>query len=268
LELVESVPYKVSLRWAFYALLQEGFYSKKSDYLAWKALCARYRKQQKRGWHPTALADDTRARIYRTGGHRSVESCLDNLVGAVVDGVSFDLDHFFEQRNYVELWFEAKAMAGQFKHYTDDIDLVPFGGDPSIPFKWEIAQSLSRDERHYRKPIVVLYFGDYDPKGLEILGSAVADIAAWSHADFEVIRCGLTLEQIERFGVPENPGKPGEYQWEALSDEAAKKIILGSLAEHIDLDLISTTKSVAASKEADWRERVRNVVGELVDNER
>lgn len=31
-DLVQGVPYKVSARWVFYRLLQEGFYSKKSDY--------------------------------------------------------------------------------------------------------------------------------------------------------------------------------------------------------------------------------------------
>ena len=44
-ELVQSVPYKVSLRWLFYRLLQEGIYQDKSGYNNLKYLAAKARKE-------------------------------------------------------------------------------------------------------------------------------------------------------------------------------------------------------------------------------
>lgn len=267
LELIESVPYKVSLRWVFYQLLQEGIYGKKNDYLKWKALCSRYRKRFEFGFDPTTLADDTRARIQRSGGYQDLAQCLSRLVSDTVDSVSFHIDHFHQQEHYVELWFEAKAMAGQFKHYTRGIDLIPFGGDPSIPFKWDIAKELENNAVIYGKPLAVLYFGDYDKHGLEIVDSAESDIRAWSSAEFELTRCGLTPEQVDKYGVPENPSKPGEYQWEALGDSAAREIINESLSEYIDLELIDTVNDEAQRQEELWRDRIETALDELIGEE-
>ena len=45
---------------------------------------------------------------------------------------------------YVEVWFEARAMIGQFRKYAPNVVLRPFGGFTSIPFKYEIAKDLER----------------------------------------------------------------------------------------------------------------------------
>ena len=214
------------------------------------------------------LADDTRKRIQRTGGYSDLDQCLSRLVADTVASVDFHIDHFYQQEYYVELWFEAKAMAGQFQHYTEGIDLVPFGGDPSIPFKWEIAQSLARDRRAYGKPVKVLYFGDYDEHGLQIVESAETDIRNWSQYDFELIRCGLTLEQARHYEIMENPAKPGDYQWEALDDGAAAEIIADSLAEHLDMELIKSVNEESRREEAHWRELIEDAMENLISEER
>jgi len=61
-----------------------------------------------------------------------------------------------------------------------------------------------------------LYFGDYDSKGLEISNNALKDIQAWCNVSFQFIRCGINKEHIHTFQLPEQPDKPGAYQWEAL----------------------------------------------------
>ena len=86
--------------------------------------------------------------------------------------------------------------------------------------------------------MAVLYFGDYDPKGESIGKAAMADIVQWSDAPFEWIRCGLNEGDGERFGIPENPEKPGQYQWEALDDATAGRLIRDSVGRYIDSDVI------------------------------
>jgi hypothetical protein len=142
-EFVNSVDYGVSIRWVFYRLLQEGYYSTKSDYQKLIILSSKARKQYLHGWHPQTVEDTTRERIVRAGGMADIQDCIDALVMELTSNVYFPLDHFYRQERYVEIWFEAKAMVGQFQHYTNDIDLVPFVGHPSIPYKYNIAQTLN-----------------------------------------------------------------------------------------------------------------------------
>ena len=93
---------------------------------------------------------------------------------------------------------------------------------------------------------IILYFGDLDPKGVQIPLSAKNDITEWvklsvertdGSAPFKWIRCGLNQEHIEQFDLPIDYEKP-RYQWEALSDEQAREIIVGALDKYVDPDAI------------------------------
>ena len=222
-QLIKSVPYQVSARWVFYRLLQEGFYSAKSDYKnKWCKASSNARHAFYKGWRPDTLADETREAITRGRGYRNVESWLEDVSDF---GVSCSLDRWYGQENYIELWYEARAMTDQFRHYTEHITLRPMGGQPSIPYKWATAKDLERAAERYEAPIVILYFGDLDPAGETISEVVERDVRKWCKADFDFIHCGLLSEHIDLYNVPENPEKPGQYQWEALDDQAAKEII-------------------------------------------
>lgn len=148
---------------------------------------------------------------------------------------SYFKDSIEEQEYYVQLWFEAEAMHGQFEYYTKDfrVSLVPFRGDCSIPIKWELAKKLEQISQKYGKPIKILYFGDYDKKGLQIFSSALKDIRKWCKVAFDVERVGLTLEQAQTLNIPDNPNSPGFYQWEALNDAQAGKLILDAVRKYL-----------------------------------
>lgn len=216
---IQSVPYKVSGRWLFYQLVQEG-YAVKKDYDKIISLLSRVRKNFWGGWTPDILTDSVRECVWK---------------GEPLYLRDIQLDAIANQDYYVQLWFEAQAMYQQFEYYTRDyrVSLIPFRGDCSIPIKWEIAKKLETMAQKYQKPIKVLYFGDYDEKGLQIYISALKDIRAWCNVDFDVERVGLTLEQAQRLNLPENPLKPHAYQWEALSDKDASTLILGAVTKYL-----------------------------------
>lgn len=231
-ELVQSVPYQVTARWLFYGLLQEGVYQDKDSYKSkFLPLIAKARKNFYKLWRPDTLADDTRDPIIRGDGFFDEKQWL-----TAVGKVKCSLDKWQYQPNYVECWFEAKAMRGQFEHFTQHVTLRAFGGDPSIPCKWQIAKELEEAWELYNKPIVIVYFGDLDPKGLSIPESALADIQAWCSVDFTFIRAGLNPGDEVGYGIMENPEKPGTYQWEALSHDTAGQIINESIEPFVDYD--------------------------------
>lgn len=237
-ELVNSVPYQVSARWVFYRLLQEGFYSKKDDYKnQLLPTLSDARHGFYKGWRPDTLADDTRAAVVRGDGFTDERSWLNALAA----GVECNLDYWLGQPHYAECWYEARAMTDQFQYYTEHLTLRPMGGQPSIPYKWQIAKDLEKASRSYNVPIVVLYFGDLDEAGGIISDTVETDVRAWCDVDFRLIRAGLTAEQVARYNVPENIEKPGEYQWEALSDEGAREIITQHVDAFVSHDYFSKT---------------------------
>ena len=250
-ELVQGVPYQVSARWLFYALLQEGTYPDKESYKGkLLPLLAKARKNFYKGWRPDTLADDTRVAIVRGDGFLNEMDWL-----AAVGRSECNLDKWANQEVYVELWFEAKAMRGQFEHYTDHITLRPFGGDPSIAYKWEIAKELELASEVYEIPIIIIYYGDLDPKGMTIPESALRDIQDWCQVDFEFIRGGLNPGDEVKYGMPENPEKPGTYQWEALSDEVAGEVITREISRFISQGSFSETEQTEQAITESFQER-------------
>ena len=269
-EFIESVPYRVSGRWLFYRLLQEGYIKdKKDDRPFWSAIIEA-RKRFYKDWRPNTLDDDTRRMIERIGGRVSIEDCVDSIPRKAfsVCHWAFKLDHFYCQENFIELWFEAQAMVGQFEYHTENMNLVPFRGDASIALKWNLAKHLEEMAEKYGKPIFALYFGDADKKGLQIPKSAVNDVRKWCGIDFELVRCGLTREQAEKYKLPENPDRPGQYQWEALSDKKAGKIISKAVGKYIDQSIIDDLGHQKDEAMEKWEGLVENVLKRLVKREK
>lgn len=255
---VQSVPYTVTLRWLFYCLLQDGTFIDKADYNNLKTILSSARKRFYRDWKPDTLADDTRISVVRGEGFSTPKS----WATAMAKRGACSLTRWKGQDFFCEIWFEAKAMKGQFEYYTKNITLRPFGGDPSIPFKWAIAKALERAADFHRLDIVVLYFGDLDPKGISIPLSMVADVRRWCDASFEFVRVGLNPGDETRYNIPENPDRPGTYQWEALGDEAAKDLITSAVARYVDYDEMKTVEMLEAETTAQFRQYMADFVPE------
>jgi len=238
---VQSIPYAATSRWLFYRLLQDGIYKDKDDYKGkFIPLFSRARHNYFEGWRPDTLTDDRRSPIEHKGVFVDVASWVEDMAAG---GFVCSLDHFFSQDVYLEVWFEAEAMQNQFKYYVKGVTLRPFSGMPSISYKYSIAQALEAADSKYDKPIVILYFGDYDNAGMTIPETSTNDIREWCSTNFDFVRCGLNAGDNVRYNIPENFDKPGTYQWEGLSDRAARELITSSIEAYIDTDIISELES-------------------------
>lgn len=247
---IQSVAYSVTARWVFYRLLQDGTYSEKGGYKHLLGLLSKARKGFYNEWRPWSLADTTRAPILmqrvgyytiklRGAGFKDEKEWRETLKKEL----NCPLDRFSAQPVYAEIWFEAAAMQGQFLHYANEnLPLLAFHGDISIPEKWRTAERLAKRYEELKKPIHIYYFGDYDEKGMIIPLSAWRDISNWTGALLinqgvnpeklkEILnyhRVGINFDHIEELDIPENPERPGAYQWEALEDEQAEELIVSA----------------------------------------
>ena len=85
MEHLRSVTYQVSVRWVFYRLLQDGFYSKKSDYVNFIQLTSRARHCEWNGWHPEILADETRDMLIFPNDGEEPEPDIDGMIERGID---------------------------------------------------------------------------------------------------------------------------------------------------------------------------------------
>lgn len=149
-------------------------------------------------------------------------------------------------------------MRGQFEHYTENLTLRPFGGSPSIEFKWNIAEHLETVAQRYPdKELIMLYFGDAVDKGYKIPVNAANIIRQWCDADFEVVRCGLNPGDGERLGMPENPDLPGKYQWVGLTDDQARALIIPAVDSYVDFDAMDAVAREEERVTRRFREEMR-----------
>lgn len=68
---------------------------------------------------------------------------------------------------------------------------------------------------------------------------------------FKYIRIGLNEDQIGSLDIPENPEKPGTYQWEALNDEQAGQMILKAIEPYWSkdgIDIIEEKENIVGKK--------------------
>jgi hypothetical protein len=247
---VKSVPYKVCGRWVFYRVLQAGLLRDKKQITTFDYLTSRARKTFYGEWRPDTLIDSIRQPCFK---------------GEQYVGFWIELDSMPYQNYYVQLWFEARAMHPQFEYFTRDYraSLVPFGGDYSIPKKWEVAKKLEAMSAKYEKPVKILYYRDCDRKGFQIPKAALKDIRAWCSVPFDFETVGLTEEQAKGFGLPENPEKPGSFQWEALDDRDAKKLIVDEgVARYLH-----PVPATLREREVQIRERARKSIWDIMSEE-
>ena len=158
------------------------------------------------------------------------------------------------QENYLELWVEKDAISQIMRRVTShyQINLMVNRGYSSTSAMYDARQRIQRAEDEEKKNPIILYLGDHDPSGLDMIRDVWERLRGlWTAA--EVVHIALTKEQIEKYDPPPNPAKVtdpragnyisehGEVSWEvdALSPEVLEETIKEKIEERIDLDLFN-----------------------------
>ena len=161
---------------------------------------------------------------------------------------SYALDRWQEQEYYVEVWTEKDALSSIIVPITRkyQVPMVVNRGFSSASSMYESAQ---RFLEHSDKKIILLYLGDHDPSGLDMDRDIQARLNEFG-VSVEVIRIGLTYEQVQQYNPPENPTKIKDVRakeyikkygyscWEvdALKTEVTQQLIEENILKYLDLD--------------------------------
>ena len=179
------------------------------------------------------------------------------------------LDRMDDQDVYIEVWVEKDALSGVLKRVTNKygINIMVNRWYSSASAMFDSFERF-KDAYNNDKSIVILYLGDYDPSGMDMIRDIrdrIKEFYEWyknledaSHSeyddysdmDFTVTPIALTREQITKYNPPPNPAKRtdprskwfidehGTSSWEvdALKPEILNTILTDAIIDLIDIE--------------------------------
>lgn len=225
--LTELADYKpLTLRQIYYQLVGKGYIENKvSEYGMLSGLLKHSRLDGHISW------DDIEDRIrtyHDLTGWPDKDSFINRSLRKFLTGYVRDLIQ--SQDVYIEIWIEKDALSSIFTRtaspYT--VPVVVCRGFSSVSFLNDYKKRLSYQTD---KIPVLLYFGDFDPSGMEMLNSMIITLQDEMNIQgIEFKRVALLKDDIAKYKLPHSP--------EALkrTDTRAKKHIIeyGELAVELD----------------------------------
>ncbi len=243
IEEYQAQGYKLTLRQLYYQLVSRDIIpNEQKEYAKLSTLLTKGRM----GGHVDWDSIEDRIRVPH------IPYSVDSIEDALSDTISqYRLDRMEGQKVYIELWVEKDALSGVLKRITEEyhIHLMVNRGYSSCSAMYDAYNRISIQENAGKK-CVILYLGDHDPSGLDM----VRDIRDRLHefgVSPEVNQIGLTYEQIELYKPPPNPAKvsdprAGDYianfgntSWEvdALTPQVLHELVKKFVEERIDMDM-------------------------------
>ena len=164
---------------------------------------------------------------------------------------SYRLPRWIDQQYYVEMYCEKKAGINTLSPIAEKYHMY-FGfnkGYSSASAMYDLAKRIKFQIENGKKAII-LYFGDHDPSGLDMIRDIQERIKEflengdkYTNPDFEVVPVALTMDQIKKYNSPPNPAK--------LTDPRAKKYIeeFGQVSWELDaVDALELRKIAEGTK--------------------
>lgn len=177
----------------------------------------------------------------------------------------YSLPYWHWQPVYVEVWVEKEALANLFEPLAQkyQVTFVPCKGYSSLSLLYDCSMRFRAVPSD--REIHILYFGDFDMRGLNIQESIERSLLNDFHIQAKVIRCALTREQIDQFRLPPNPAKStdamargwiethGNVAWEldALEPKVLEQLVEKAILSQISQAVLNERER-AVQKTRDW----------------
>ena len=219
----------LTLRQIYYQLVSAG--TIENELRAYAKLSRMLVKARLDGIVPwEALEDRARSSLYSAGWLDS-DHFVDDQLNDFLIGYRRDL--LQTQEIALEVWIEKDALSRICHNVAFQfcVPVIVARGFTSVSYAHECRKRVRKNAR-LGKRTEILYFGDLDPSGWEMLPSMMETLQVEMDLGDLVtgIRCALTPEQVDAYALPRNPDAL------KLSDTRAKKYIerFGDLAVELD----------------------------------
>jgi hypothetical protein len=165
--------------------------------------------------------------------------------------ICFQSDYWANQPYYAEIFIEKSALAEIIGRVADELGIAytAVRGFSSGQVLKEAADRF-REKAKDGRTGVLLYVGDCDPSGV-VMSEDIQRRLLRFGSNAEVKRIALNINQVQQFGLPENPvkntdtrsaayiGKYGNGCWEvdALEPRTLADIVRAGIMEYFDEDI-------------------------------
>lgn len=154
--------YILTLRQLYYQLVSRDIIpNKQSEYAKLSTLL---RKGRMAGVVDWSAIEDRNRKPYIPSSWDSAESIVESAIS------SYRRDRQYGQDVYIELWVEKDALSGVLKRITEEyhINLIVNKGYSSTSAMYD-AHERVKENLLENKKVVILYLGDHDPSGLDMI---------------------------------------------------------------------------------------------------
>lgn len=198
------------------------------------------------------------------------ENLQDRVESALAN---YRLPRWSGQEYYVELWVEKAALAGVLKPLADEfhVTLMVNRGYSSQSAMYGAAQRFL--EHGARQP-VLLYLGDHDPSGEDMVRDIRDRLSMFRVRHLDVIKVALTMAQVEKYDPPPNPAKTtdsraasyiakhGAHSWEvdALDPATLAALVRAEFSCLLDMELVATVRQKEEADKARLTEAVASLL--------
>lgn len=181
---------------------------------------------------------------------------------------SYRRDVWGGQVGYLEVWLEKDALSGIFERA-----LNPYGVTLNVGRGYDSWSSIyEASERYGDGTVTVLYFGDFDPSGEDMVRSLVDRLGFFDcYAPIEKV--ALTVEDIERYELPPNPAKRTDtrsaafiarygdqaVELDALPPDVLEGLIIAEVEARMNLEALEATKEQEGRDLEQLRKFLQNV---------
>ena len=164
---------------------------------------------------------------------------------------SYRNDRWKRQEYYVEVLVEKDALAGILEPIVSEyhVRLLADKGYPSISSMHDLANRIRKQVRRGKK-CVILYMGDHDPSGLDMVTNIPKQMENLK-VIVAVKHIALTKDQVQKYNLlpqyakkgdsrhPNYKEKHGQYSWEldALDTGVLRDILRTNIKKYLDEDL-------------------------------
>jgi len=215
---------KLTSRQLFYQLVAEGLIPNAEN--IYKRVCKFLTDVRYAGLIDWDAIEDRGRVPERHSQWRNVKSLVESAV------CSYRLPRWKDQDYYVELYTEKQALESVLKPIADKYHIY-FGynkGYSSASPIYDLAKRIGKNLADGKKA-VILYLGDHDPSGLDMVRDVrdrIAEFLTKGDNEFdidkvEVVHVGLTMEQVNRYNPPPNPAKQTDARYQKYAQVHGKQ---------------------------------------------
>ncbi|CAN5681904.1 hypothetical protein BH23CHL8_BH23CHL8_28830 [soil metagenome] len=244
IEVIGSASMAMTVRQVFYQLVsRQVVENSRSRYQAVSDLLVAARREGIIAW--TAIEDRL-----RRPRHVAMWHDLGSFIGAVRR--SYRRDVWADQPRRVEVWLEKDALSGIF----EDV-LAPYGVTLNVGRGYDGWSSVHAAAERLDDDDVVLYFGDFDASGEDMVRS-LRERLADQGAEPTIIKCALTFEDISRYRLPPDFAKASDtraaaftarygerssVELDALPVDVLVARLQTSVEDHLDMGALARTRA-------------------------